>query len=130
MKTGLLLIAHGSRNAAANDDLEHVAAALRERGEFAHVVAAFLEIAEPSIPQGGQQCVSAGMQRVVLVPYFLSAGVHVREDLRRFRAELAALHREVEFVLAEPLGRHPLLLDVVLERVGEALGTSAASGGR
>jgi sirohydrochlorin ferrochelatase len=122
MNTALLLIAHGSRNAAANDDLEHVARALRRRGGFDPVVAAYLELAEPSIPQGGRQCVAAGARRVVLVPYFLSAGVHVREDLQRFRDELAAAHPSVEFVLAEPLGRHPLLLEVVLARIAEASG--------
>ena len=73
------------------------AAALRRRGAFDHVVAAFLELAEPSIPQGGQQCVAAGATRVVLTPYFLSAGVHVREDLQRFQGELGAAHPAVEF---------------------------------
>jgi sirohydrochlorin ferrochelatase len=53
---------------------------------------------------------------VVLVPYFLSAGVHVRRDLAEAR-KLTEEFPAVEFVLAEPLGRHPLLLDVVEERV-------------
>ena len=45
MKTGLLLIAHGSREAAANADLEHVAEQLRQRG-YEIAVAAYLELAE------------------------------------------------------------------------------------
>jgi sirohydrochlorin ferrochelatase len=58
---------------------------------------------------------------VVLLPYFLSAGVHVRLDLTAACRSLAERFAGVKFRLAEPLGRHPLLLDIVLQRVGEAL---------
>jgi sirohydrochlorin ferrochelatase len=55
------------------------------------------------------------------VPYFLSAGVHVRRDLTAARQSLADRFAQVEFRLAEPLGRHPLLLDVVAERARQAV---------
>jgi len=118
--TALLLIAHGSRHPEANADLHHVAAGLRQRG-FAVVVASFLELAEPGIDDGGRMCVAQGAGRVVLLPYFLSPGVHVRRDLTAARRRLAEEFPAVEFLLAEPLGRHPLLLEVVAQRVEEAL---------
>ena len=121
MTTALLLIAHGSRNSDANADLRQLAAELRRRGDYRMVAAAFLELAEPTIPQGGQRCVEEGAQRIVLLPYFLSAGVHVRDDLQRHRDELAEQFPEAQFILAEPLGPHPLLIDVVLERAEKAL---------
>src|SRR5947208_1358351 len=108
-KTALVLIAHGSRQAEANADLWHMAEALRRRGEFAFVTASFLELAEPSIPEAGRQCALQGVHRVVLLPYFLSAGVHVRRDLAAIRDSLAEEFSAIEFLLAEPLGRHPLL---------------------
>ncbi len=119
MVTALLLIAHGSRQPEANADLEYVAEALRQRG-YSITVASYLELAQPDIEEGGVCCVAAGARRVVLVPYFLSAGIHVRRDLTAVRDRLAARFPEVEFRLAEPLGRHPLLLDVVEERAREA----------
>lgn len=119
MTTALLLIAHGSRHAEANADLHHVADQLRRRG-WPIVVASFLELAEPGMLAGGRECAASGARRVVMVPYFLSAGVHVRRDLAAARAALAAELPAVTFVLAEPLGRHPLLLDVVEARIGEA----------
>jgi sirohydrochlorin ferrochelatase len=117
--TALLLIAHGSRHAEANADLHHAAAELRGRGH-AVVVPSFLELAEPGIEAGGRECVALGASRVVLVPYFLSAGVHVRHDLAEARDNLAREFPGVEFLLAEPLGRHPLLIDVVAQRAEEA----------
>jgi sirohydrochlorin ferrochelatase len=121
MTTALLLIAHGSRNADANADLHQLAEAMRKRAEYPIVEAAFLELAEPNIPQGGRRCVERGAQRVVLVPYFLSAGVHVREDLQRFRADLATQFPDVQFILSEPLGPHAALMEVILQRAQEAL---------
>jgi sirohydrochlorin ferrochelatase len=120
MTTALLLIAHGSRQVDANDDLFHVADCLRAR-DWPIVVASFLELAEPNIEDGGAACVEQGADCVILVPYFLSAGVHVRRDLSAMRAKLAERFPAVAFHLAEPLGRHPLLLDVVADRLS-ALG--------
>jgi sirohydrochlorin ferrochelatase len=119
--TALLLIAHGSRRPEANADLEHLARVLRSGGEFVHVQASYLELCEPSIQGGGDLCVAAGAARVVLLPYFLSAGMHVAEDLTAARDELAKRHAEVTFVLAEPLGRHPLMVEVVAQRAREAM---------
>jgi len=118
--TALLLIAHGSREPAANDDLHRLADELRATGRYTAVVAAFLELAEPDIDAGATACVAAGAKRVVLVPYFLSAGVHVRRDLATARERLAQRYPEIEVRLAAPLGPHPLLAEIVLSRAQDA----------
>jgi sirohydrochlorin ferrochelatase len=71
--------------------------------------------------------VGRGADRVVLAPYFLSAAVHVRRDLAEARGKLAEELPAVEFLLAEQLGRHPLLLEVVEERVRETTDQGAVS---
>lgn len=119
-RTALLLIAHGSRRLEANADLQHVAAAMRERGRFDVVEVSYLELAEPSIPDGGARCVKQGATDVVMLPYFLSPGVHVQEDMAEARAELTERFPGVTFRLAGHLGRHPLLLDIVEQRAAEA----------
>jgi sirohydrochlorin ferrochelatase len=121
-RTALLLIAHGSRQEEANADLHEVAEEMRRRGRYDPVEVSFLELAEPTVLQGAAACVAQGARRVVLLPYFLSAGVHVRRDLTGLREQLAAAYPEVEFRLAEPLGPHPLLLQVVEERARQADG--------
>jgi len=118
--TALLLIAHGSRRAEANADLEFVADGLRGRGTYPDVQVSYLELAEPSIDAGGARCAARGADRVVMLPYFLSPGKHVAEDLSAARARLAAAFPAVRFVLAEPLGRHPLVLDILAERAAAA----------
>jgi sirohydrochlorin ferrochelatase len=115
-----LLIAHGSRRAEANADLERVAAALRDRGRYPLVQVSFLELAEPGIDAGGALCVAGGATDVTLLPYFLSPGKHVVEDLTAARDRLAERFPGVRFALAEPLGPHPLLIDVLEERAKAA----------
>jgi sirohydrochlorin ferrochelatase len=114
----LLLIAHGSRRPEANADLERVAEGLRGRHPLVEV--AYLELAAPSIDEGGARCVEQGATRVVLLPYFLSPGKHVTEDLAAARDRLSERFPAVRFTLADPLGPHPLLLDILEERTREA----------
>ncbi len=123
MNTALLLIAHGSRQEEANADLHHLAGALREQKRFGVVEASFLELASPDIETGGARCVDAGAELVILLPYFLSAGVHVRRYLADVRGRLASRFPQVDFRLAEPLGRHPRLVEVITDRALEALST-------
>lgn len=117
---GIVVIAHGSRRAEANQDLYELAERMRLAG-FRHTFPAFLELAEPTILDAGEQCVAAGVRKVVLAPFFLSNGRHVREDLENFRRTLAAKHPTVDFRLAGPLGPHPFLDQILAERIREAL---------
>jgi sirohydrochlorin ferrochelatase len=118
-RTAILLIAHGSRHEAANDDLRELAARISARGDHPIVEACFLELAEPDITTGGSRCVEQGATRVLMIPYFLSAGVHLLRDLTAARDALEALHPGCEFQLGSPLGPHPLLDALVTERIRE-----------
>jgi len=82
-KKALLLVAHGSRRAASNLEVFRLAEQLQVdlNADFAMVKAAFLELAEPSIPEGIQYCADAGATNVIVLPYFLNTGRHVAEDI-------------------------------------------------
>lgn len=117
--TAVLLIAHGSRRAEANQELVELARRLLADGTYAIVEPSFLELAEPDIVTGGTTCVEKGASMVLMVPYFLSAGVHIRRDLTEARDELAAKHPHISFRLGQPLGPHTLLDNLVRERIRE-----------
>lgn len=86
----LLIVAHGSRRQASNGEVEQLAAQLHAspNHDFTQISCAFLELASPSIPQGIQQAIDAGATEVVVMPYFLSAGRHVSEDIPAAIAEV------------------------------------------
>lgn len=78
----ILLIAHGSRRQASNDEVRALAEQMRSQSDDDTIIeAAFLELAEPSIPDGIQLCIDQGAEQVTVLPYFLSAGRHVAEDI-------------------------------------------------
>jgi sirohydrochlorin ferrochelatase len=118
-RTAILLIAHGSREQSANDDLTLLVKRLAAGGDHPIVEGCFLELAEPDLPAGGARCVALGATRVLMIPYFLSAGVHLRRDLTAARDELSRRHPGIEFHLGPPLGPHPLLEELVAARIHE-----------
>jgi sirohydrochlorin ferrochelatase len=120
MSSAILVIAHGSRRPEANRDLLEIARRLAARRPEQIVEIAYLELAEPDIPTGAQRCVDRGASEVRLLPYFLSAGAHVLEDLERYRTEFAGAYPHVTFRCCPPLGVHPALIDVLLERLASA----------
>ena len=117
LRTAVLVIAHGSRHAPANDDLHELVARLAESSRPTIIEPAFLELADPDIQTGGTRCVGRGANRVLMIPYFLSAGVHLLRDLAAARDVLAASHPDVEFRLGRALGPDPLLDRLVRVRI-------------
>ena len=113
----LLLVAHGSRRAESNDEVRQLARQLDKQGngEFGLVACAFLELAEPSIPDGLRAAIRAGATEVTVLPYFLSAGRHVVTDIPAEVNIIRAESPEVEMVLARYLGASPDVVELLLE---------------
>lgn len=101
----LILIAHGSRRAASNDEVRALAAKLGTMTQdFDSVSCAFLELAAPSIPDGIEACVQQGAKEIVILPYFLSAGRHVVEDIPALVQPKQAEYPELSIELKAYLG--------------------------
>jgi sirohydrochlorin ferrochelatase len=121
MASAILLIAHGSRRPEANRDLVQLADMLRPRVAGRVVEVAYLELAEPSIPAGLERCRQLGAREIEMLPWFLSAGSHVTDDLARLRDEFKGAHPDIAIALHPPLGLHPLMVDILLARLGERI---------
>ena len=101
----LVVVAHGSRRASSNDEVRTLTDNLRPQAkDFDHVACAFLELAEPSIPEGITAAIAAGADEVVVLPYFLSAGRHVVEDIPGFVEQTQQQNPNVNIRIAPYLG--------------------------
>ena len=118
MSTALLLIDHGSRNHEANKLLEDVAELVRRRQPDLIVHTAHMTLAAPSIREGFSLCVGDGATEVVVHPYMLSPGRHALEDVPTLVEQAARDFPQVQARITPPLGLHPKLVDVILERAG------------
>jgi len=118
----LLIVAHGSRRQASNDEVRVLGErvrALREPG-IGQVAVAFLELAEPSIPQGLAQCVAAGAREIIVFPYFLAAGTHVANDIPEAIELFRAQHPHIKVRLSSHLGASRALPMTILDVASQA----------
>jgi sirohydrochlorin ferrochelatase len=119
MQTGIIIVDHGSRRAESNRMLEEVAALFARRFEALYdiVVAAHMELAEPSIGSAYARCVERGATKVVVTPFFLGPGKHWTGDIPRLTAEAAGNHPGTTYHVTMPLGIDDLILDLLNKRV-------------
>lgn len=132
--TALFIAGHGTgNNENSRKAIERQVEIIRARGEYAEVHPAFME-EEPRI---GDCWRMARARNLVMVPFFISDGLHSYEDIPVMLGEPAAVVQE-RFRSGQPtwrnptekhgkrlwyapsIGGEPRLADVVLERVREA----------
>src|SRR5829696_384418 len=120
MRTGIIIVDHGSRRAQSNELLEEVAVQFgkRFRGRYEIVEPAHMELAEPSIATAYARCVARGATRVVVCPFFLGPGKHWTGDIPRLTRDAAADHPGTTYHVTMPLGLDDLILDLLAKRVG------------
>jgi len=110
---GIVLLAHGSRDARWREPIEAVARRVSEHAPGALVRCAYLELSQPDLRTAMADLVAAGVQAVRVVPLFLGMGKHLREDLPRLLETLRALHPQVPVELARAVGEEPEVLDLL-----------------
>ena len=119
--TGVIVVDHGSKRAESNEMLEQFVEAFGRHSSFKIVEPAHMELAQPSIATAFDRCVERGAGRVVVSPYFLLPGRHWHQDIPALAAEAAARHRGVDYLVAAPIGLHPLMAQVIQSRIEHCL---------
>jgi sirohydrochlorin ferrochelatase len=127
VKTGIAIFAHGSSVASANDSVRAVAEQVARQGGFDLVQAAFLEQGTPDLAGAVALLAARGATRILVVPYFLTLGLHLQRDLPRIVADIARIQSNVEIRVTPPLDGHPAMAQVLIERVKEGEETWNAS---
>ena len=123
MKTGLIVFAHGSSVASANQAVEKVASDMAGAGGYETYETAFLDAAHPELKEAVARLVAKDVEKIVVLPYFLTLGIHLKRDLPRIVEELSLIHHGVEITVTEPLDGHPALKEILLDRARKALGS-------
>jgi sirohydrochlorin ferrochelatase len=121
VKTGLVVFAHGSRVEAANEAVRAVALGLGYTRPFEKVEAAFLELGQPDLAGAVQHLAAEGVRRIVIIPYFLTLGLHLERDLPALVESVAKSHEGVVIRVTAPLDGHPALIRILEDRARAAL---------
>ncbi len=119
MGTAVLLLGHGSRQREANAEFERFVASFAERRPELDVAHSYVELASPSLADGLAQ-LAARAERVVVLPVFLFAAGHVKNDVPLALAAARRRFPGVAFASARALGVDPGLASAVAERIESA----------
>jgi sirohydrochlorin cobaltochelatase len=126
-ETLLVVVGRGTNDPDANSNIAKVARMLWEGLGFGWAEIAFSGVAQPRVDAAFDRAARLGFQRIVVFPYFLFTGVLVKR-IYAATDEAAQRHPGIEFVKADYLRDHPLLLDAFVERVGEIAQGSPGGG--
>lgn len=99
----ILLIGHGSREAAGNQEIEVFAAQWRQQRPDWRIEVCFIEFAAVLLDAGLDQAASHG-GRVIVVPLILNAAGHVKMEIPEHIEHARLRHPAVEFVYCRHLG--------------------------
>jgi sirohydrochlorin cobaltochelatase len=116
--TAVVLVGRGATDPDANAEVAKTARLLLEGRGIGTVETAFISLAEPSVPAGLDRARRLGYRRVVVLPWFLFAGV-LPDRIGAQTATWAQEHPDVDVRLAGLLGPTEGLAAVVLERWAE-----------
>jgi sirohydrochlorin ferrochelatase len=116
VSVGIAIFAHGSSVASANEAVRAVADRVARQGGFDLVEAAFLEQGSPDLAEAVRRLASRGATRILVVPYFLTLGLHLQRDLPRIVADISRIQSVVEIRVTPPLDGHPAMALALIDR--------------
>jgi len=117
----LLVVGRGTNDPDANSNIAKLARLLWEGMGFGWAEAAFSGVAHPRVDAALDRAARLGFRRIVVFPYFLFTGILVKRIYAQ-TDEAAARLPDIDFVKAQYLCDHPLVLDTFVERAAELTG--------
>ncbi len=113
----LLLIGHGSRDSEGRQAFLELAQAYQALTPHRPVIPCFLELTEPSIAQGVEQCVAQGWQELVALPVLLFGARHNKFDVTVELDRLQTLYPQLRIHYGGPLGIRIEILQLLRDRL-------------
>ncbi|HEX5412455.1 MAG TPA: CbiX/SirB N-terminal domain-containing protein [Terriglobia bacterium] len=118
-RPAIILFAHGSAVEEANVGVRELASRIENQGAYRYVRASFLGPGQPELAPAIADAIAAGFNRIIVIPYFLTLGIHLRRDLPRLVAAEKEKHPGVEIQVGRSLEDHPEMASLVLSRIRE-----------
>jgi sirohydrochlorin ferrochelatase len=120
VKTAVIILGHGSRSGGADDAAQRIAAEVRKSGVYEIVEHAFLQYVPPSPYKALENCIRKHAEKIVIVPFFMHPGAHVTKDIPAFVEKARKQHPNIEIMVTDFAGSHPLMTEIVLDLVGKS----------
>lgn len=113
----VLLIGHGSSDNDARDAFVYIADSIKQT--YRNVGFCFLELDSPNIGEGIKQSLEKKPQVLILVPYFLHRGAHIKHDVKEEVNKALKEYNASKVYMTRHLGVDSKIIDVIIERAKE-----------
>ncbi len=123
MKTGVIVLAHGSKVKSGNEGLFKIVEMLRAMEKWDMVDACFLQLAKPGLSEGVKNIVEKGAKKIVVMPLLLFSGNHVLKDIPDEIENEKRKYPERQFFYARNLGADERIAQIAADRIDEATKT-------
>ncbi len=125
MKTGVIILIHGSRGERAAKEVPQVLGRVVGGLKLlltpeTEITWASMQFGHPDLHESAASMVTNGIKTVVVMPYFLFPGVHVMEDIPRMVSELAARYPQTQFITTKNLGLDESFIEILAKRLVDA----------
>jgi len=117
----LVALAHGSRDPRSAKTITALVDEVRSLRPDLRIERAFLEQSKPSFQTVVDKLVRAGFEEIVVVPLLLNEAFHAKVDVPEVIAEATSRHPGLRIRATDVLGLEPRFLEVLDERMREAL---------
>jgi sirohydrochlorin ferrochelatase len=114
---GVLAIAHGSRASETEATLETVMRMVGAKMPGIAVECAFMEFSDRTIEKGVAALAAKSVTEIIVVPYFLFMGVHMKKDIPEMVAGCAANFPDIKVAMCDPFGVDERLADIITDRI-------------
>ena len=115
--TGLLIVCHGSPLRSANEGFIAMVGRIAARLGMSNVLPAFYALVRPNLQDQVAELASRGVNRIVVMPYFLFQGQHVGVDIPNILTQCHEWFPEVSLELMPTLENDAAVETVVAERL-------------
>src|SRR5262245_44012852 len=112
---GMVLFAHGARDARWAEPFERLRDRVQARRPNVHVELAYLEHLAPDLAQAVGALAAQGVTRARIVPLFFGRGGHLREDFPQHVARARAAAPNVTLDVLPAAGEDPAVLEALAD---------------
>ncbi len=117
----ILILAHGSRERKTMETLKEVSTMTKAQLPGVLIETAYMEFCDVNLEKGLDKLIEKGADEIVVVPYFLFAGIHINEDVPGEIEEYLKGHPGVKVTMGNTLGPDPRLANILVDRIREVL---------
>ncbi len=121
MKRAVVVLGHGSKRAEADEPMLRVIQTLKTREPEILFHAAYLEITSPDLIQAIQIVLNMGAGEVIVLPYFVQTGRHVKEHIPELVRKVREQFPTKTIHLAGHIGYDERIVSIVLDRIRETV---------